>query len=67
MLINPEGCACVIFIVFSWPTGPYHKLPAPQNTKIRPAREIFIPKQVYLWGRVKSMDANVQIRSEMCV
>ena len=32
-----------------------------------PRREIFFPKQVYLWGRVKSMDANVQIRSEMCV
>ena len=23
----------------------------------RAGREIFIPKQVYLWGRVKSMDS----------
>ena len=28
--------------------------------------ELSFPKQVYLWGRVKSMDANGQIRSEMC-
>ena len=36
-------------------------------TLIRLLPANFFPKQVYLWGRVKSMDANVQIRSEMCV
>ena len=43
---------------------------SPKGTGIkisRPGRELSFPKQVYLWGRVKSMDANVQIRSEMCV
>ena len=33
----------------------------------KPGGELSFPKQVYLWGLVKSMDANVQIRSEMCV